>query len=256
MKPNTINERLYDELNLLYDKIYISAQLTDDPSAGQLDIDAFFEGKERCWQDLRSIKIKDKKSLILSSWYFQYLDENAQKAWRTFFGDLIDEGFTIYIPEESRLIKLSDKTLLLTQLTHFSPITKQAALKLAAKERLSEEQTDIINLQRLDNLARLLETKYAKRYDFQIKNFINIGSNFPILPANLTLEELQQIDELIEPHDKLHYTFTDRTNNILPVRLQRHVYSLSLESSAGLNLATIKQTLFGGLQAKRDLKVI
>jgi hypothetical protein len=67
MKTNRLNEQLCQQLNLLYEHNYIAAQLSDDASTGRLDIAAFIDGKEACWQTLTTNKIKNKKSLILST---------------------------------------------------------------------------------------------------------------------------------------------------------------------------------------------
>ena len=234
MHPNDL-EINFADLGLLFERTYIVSQLSDDPSAGELDVDAFLDGKERCWRTLCTSKITDKKTLILSSWYFQYLDTRSRAEWFQFFGDLIDQGFTLYISGVNGLVKLADKTQLVAQFAYFTPITKATALELAAQQQFSAEQTDVLNLERLVDLANLLSTKYPALYDTHIKNFIVENTRYPKLPAELTIKQMQQIEALIEPSDKLHYHISKEKNKIaLTDKLRRQVYAGSLRNKQEL----------------------
>ena len=88
---------------MLYEKNYLSSQLTSDPSRGELDVPAFLDGKERCFRALDKTKIQSKKTIILSTWYFQYILNHGSLAYlriMQLFGALKTQGFTIYVPNK------------------------------------------------------------------------------------------------------------------------------------------------------------
>ena len=197
MKTKIPNERLYNSLGLLYESSFVATQLTDEPSS-QLDIPAFIEGKDHCWQSLNNSKIRHKKTLILTSWYFQQFEQHIVDVLTEFFGDLIDEGFTIYAPEKQDFIKLTDKERLTFD---FTPISTTTARKLAAKHQLSNDHTVVFNIQRLHELIKNLKENNVTPYAEKISAFY--CHNYPRLPLNPRQQPaIQDIEKHLESGDK------------------------------------------------------
>ena len=231
MKPDILNEGLYKQLDLLYDSNYFASQLTNDPM-GQLDPLTFIEGKEACWQSLSTSKIENKKALILTSWYFQYLDQDTRNALTQFFCDLMNEGFAVYLPEGEQLVKMTAETLR-SSLSHFTPITTATARAMAAKKQLAHGQIDVINLQRLHALAQFLKENNIAPYSQEINE--QDSNDYPRLPSGLTRKKIQQIEMLIVPSDKFSYVFNPQDKYLLRNKLTHQIHSLIINDASDIN---------------------
>ena len=233
MPTNILKNNLYKALGLTYEQLYRSSQLTADPSVGQLDVQAFIDQKDRCFRSLDKAKIQHKKTLILSAWYFQNLNpltnQSTLDIFIQFFNELIDDGFTIYTSGPSGLIKITDtgKIALRSQLQGFTPITTKTAQALAAKLQLSSEHTEIINMQRLHDLAKSLKEYQVDEYtDKQLQYFCDNGG---LLPIHASPKQLQCIENAMDPDDQVIYSLQNDTAELLSTKLQRHIYALRID---------------------------
>ena len=226
-----LNDQTLKALGLLYEKSYLASQLTADPSVGELDIQALVDDKERCFRTFDKTKHEAKKTIILSSWYFQEL-KNPSTGMRTdetyqslieCFSDLILQGFTVYVPNESGLTKINDKASLIIALDHLSPLSTDAARKMAAQLHLSKDHTDIFNLQRikafLNTLTDLKIEPYAKT--------IRSTDRKPDIDIDITTRH----NAFIEPQDKLHLSEGERTKE-LSKKTKRHIYSIAYKKNS------------------------
>ena len=54
------SNELYEELNLLSKKSFVRMTLTNEPG-GELDVPAYLDGEDACWQKLSQTKTEQKK---------------------------------------------------------------------------------------------------------------------------------------------------------------------------------------------------
>jgi hypothetical protein len=140
---------------------------------------------------------------------------------------------------------MTSDTLIQSHLSHFKPITTDTAKQMAAKQNLSYERIDIINLQRLHQLAKLLSLYEKFPYSQQINSEFIV--NYPPLPNELLLndQQLQIIEPLLEPTDKMEYTWrrTDETVILLKSNILAQIYSLTMITIDGVNDDSLEMIL-------------
>ncbi len=222
----SLNEQVYEALDLLYDQSFVKSQLTADPSRGPMDVQAFIDGKERCFRALDKTRIKAKKNIIITSWYLGTLQ--SSHIFYQCFGDLIAQGFNIYFPKDGKLIKIPDRDSI-GMLALYTPITTQAARTLAAKQQLSNEHTDIFNTKRFVEFFSSLKSQGIEPYAPQLD-----GERYPRLP-DWDLKILHNIEALIEDQDELFFElgFSDR---VLSKKIQQHIHSISVGNITDKNI--------------------
>ncbi|OGV44709.1 MAG: hypothetical protein A3F46_04820 [Legionellales bacterium RIFCSPHIGHO2_12_FULL_42_9] len=222
MLPNDYKEEWYLKLKLLYETPYVISHLTDEPN-GQLDVQAFIDKKDHCWEVLDTTKKNEKKTLILTSWCFQHL--NHFRGLINFLVDLIEDNFAIYMPQEDTLVNIKESFF--SELAAFTPITTQKARLMAARVSLSNDKIDIINLQRLRELARQIkETTPYGVYKLPREGDIYDANR----PLNLSSDQIRVIEEAIDPDDEIHYVFQKDTAPFLhPVK--QHIKTLKINDN-------------------------
>ncbi len=227
----TVDSSLYNTLGLLYEKNYLSSQLTSDPSRGELDVSAFLDGKERCFRALDKTKIQSKKTIILSTWYFQYIRNHSNLAYMRImqlFGTLKMQGFTIYVPNEKKLIKINDEASLIAEMRHYTPLTTQSTQLMAAQLQLSSEQIDIIDLQRLRELLQGLSQHHVSPYAEEIDP--SLFESPPPIPVTGDRKQSHIQEALIEPEDQFRFSGGEIEYQSLSKKIKRHIYQLSFST--------------------------
>ena len=148
------------QLGFLYTQSFSSEGLTDqipDDAEIEIDSDAFSAGEERCFVIQKTKRVQTKKSLILTSWYLNSLDEKTYSSILSFLEQLMDEGYKIYISGADKLELIEDSSLLHRHILNMTPVSAELAIKWAAAQKMSRDSVDVINTHRLLTIARSLE---------------------------------------------------------------------------------------------------
>jgi hypothetical protein len=217
-----LDELVYKELDLLYEQPFVTSQLTADPSAGTLDIQAFIKGKEHCWRALDKTHVDSKKNIILTSGYFHCLADSTKEVFFQCIGDLIDKGFNVYFPTHGSLAKIPNKEAI-RLLNSYTPITTAAVRALAAKQGLSNEHTAIFNTKRLFEFLTSIHTQKIDPYAEHLYEY-----GYPSLSIWLLTTELSKIEGLIEDQDGYLFSLDDQDHPLLPTKIQNHIYEIEV----------------------------
>ncbi|MGQ3891364.1 hypothetical protein [Legionella sp. CNM-4043-24] len=178
MNPEQI-QKLSLELGLCYEQSIHEEQLVKEYT-GRLDITAASERAEACWimEDIVSIQVK--KTLLLSTWYFEYVDDTERETLIHFFYQLLRAGHRLSINTANGLETIDNSTQLHSRLSRFVP--------LRATEAFQRSDTVIIDARMLQRILSTLLRKYD-------------GDTH--IPVKLS----QQLEDNIAAQDSLAVTF-------------------------------------------------
>jgi hypothetical protein len=148
-------EQICKQLGLNYEQNLDSRRLTDQIT-DEIDADALLAKNERCFvvQDIQ--RIQSKKSLVLSSWYFNSLDEERYELIISFLEQLIHAGHRIYVSGAQGLEWVEDSSMLDRLITDMTPVSTELAIKWAAEKKLARKSVEIVNTERLLAMIRSL----------------------------------------------------------------------------------------------------
>ena len=150
-------ELICKQLGLFYTHEFPSTGLTEQvPRVIEIDPQALGTGSDRIFIIQNNKRIEVKKSLVLTSWYFNSLDEETYGSIISFLEQLMHYGYKIYISSTTGLELIEESVLLNRLICNMVPVNTDLAIKWAAEKQLSRSSIDIINTARLLMIIRKL----------------------------------------------------------------------------------------------------
>lgn len=192
--PPTEFIKLCNELKLTFEQSIISTGLTDEMT-GQLDLNAWIEKKQRMFIKSVVTEVTVKKSLLLGSWYFMYMDPTRLEEVLQFFDQLMLNGHAIYVPTRKGLKQAANLANLRSLLSsRHTPVPKELAWRLAASMNIKRDSIDVV------------DTNYLQNISARLNNKVNPEDFCAPLPKWLSEVELTRIEQLSEVDDRLALT--------------------------------------------------
>lgn len=221
---------LCNDLALNFEQNLPARVLTDEPTE-EIDTDAVLAEKRQCFVINKINRVPVKKSLVLSSWYIQHLDEETRADLMDFFDLLIRAGHKIYVSgltdNDQTCLKLAESYEQLDRLVNkISPVNTDLAIKLAAEEKLSRQSIEIINTRRLLDIAgRLRELKRSDQNIYNSFPQVKVNDFYPLVPYEHSNNEVALFENLVDgqqdgfslefnPHISVHPFFADKIRSL------------------------------------------
>ncbi|MGQ3891246.1 hypothetical protein [Legionella sp. CNM-4043-24] len=109
------------ELGFLFEQTITDESLTKEYT-GELDVVAASRGEEACWATRDVVTVASKKNLLLTSWYFDTLDDTSRAHVERFFLLLLREGYTLALSTANGIKPIENSASLRRQLADFTPV--------------------------------------------------------------------------------------------------------------------------------------
>lgn len=181
MHPKKLNE-LCQFMAFLFTKSIHEETLTVD-FTGVLDAIAASENKDECWISEHIVNVDTPKTIVLTTWYFDYLNSFERETVVSFFFKLLRANYPLAISTARGIESIHDINTLRRQLSSVVP--------LSATTRLERSDVAIIDAGRL----RLLLNKLTSSQTFDDTN--------ALLPDELSEMDLQLLEKNIRSQDTL-----------------------------------------------------
>ena len=218
MHPDTF-KKVCRRLEFVFQQSIHETTLTEEYT-GELDISAAVEKEKACWISESMVKVDTPKSILLTTWYFDYISDIERESVIQFFFQLLRRGYPLAISSANGIQAIHGIETLRQQLLDFAPV--------GATEELQRIDMAIIDAGKLKLLIHELRQGYQK-----------LDNSHIFLPPGLTERDLQKLESNLGPHDTLALDMISITGEKLgnfPVLCDR-IYALrgSLPVKSQLN---------------------
>jgi|GEM_PF-5442928 len=134
-------------LGFVYKQSIHADRLTEEYT-GELDIPAASAKERACWISQELVSVNVKKKLLLSTWYFFWLNEQDKLKIVQFFEYLLRAGYAIAITSENGIQAITDSTCLQQQLS--------TVVSVSPEDDVARNDTVIIRANLLQNILNHL----------------------------------------------------------------------------------------------------
>lgn len=213
---------------LFHEETIIDIRLCEDPPDEiEIDIDAVMAQEKACFVTRDTVYVTKKKSLLISSWYFELMDENRREKTIQLLDQLIQAGHPVYIPTAEGLQSVNTLVTLRSQIIKLIPVSQEIAFRMAASKGLTRDSVCLVDTPRLQTMLH--------HFNHRHQAYEPSSSNYALLSDNLTEFDIDNIERRISTDDGLSITFPSETNQLISQKspeLSDKVRHLTINSTA------------------------